>query len=303
MVWFKSKKGKFLKRRITVSPVSIYVKAINNISRIFLFFGILLTIAVLIAQIDIVQFGGKNTLLIRHSLERLHLYSDSVIDNHSLNKYDTAELREFVQKGTVFNARYNRLSLIMNAMVLIMGIMGVIFTVTSVRRYWAKVENNQSIQSFSVNVNKGIREDLGFMVEQYSHAERITVYAGDFDWINDETFKSENDRTFKEIVTSLAIKKKIRLISDESQENVKNAIGEEMYKIITENDVIKFNNNIKNLRFSIIDYSNHSHSKLIYKYEEQFSVKPLPHKMCIVLDQEDTSSILLIIKTLMEEKS
>lgn len=57
-------------------------------------------------------------------------------------------------------------------------------------------------------------DDLKVMLEYYKRAEEITVFAGDFNWINSNT-------DLKNVILSLARQNKIRLISNKDRDRVK----------------------------------------------------------------------------------
>jgi len=93
-------------------------------------------------------------------------------------------------------------------------------------------------------------DDIAVMIREYSSAQSVTVFGGDFSWMRGDKHPPDKVRKIRALVKQLASSKKIRFISYRTELVVEKSIGADLSKEIA--SVISYNEKLVGLRASFI---------------------------------------------------
>lgn len=110
---------------------------------------------------------------------------------------------------------------------------------------------------FATHLIKSDQDDFDIMSKYYSGAQRVTVYAGDFDWL-------KNNEKISETVSRLISEGRIYFVSSKSATEVREAIGTDLFDSVKHR--LSFQNS-SDMRGSIIEHEGNVRT-FIYRYRE-----------------------------------
>jgi hypothetical protein len=156
-----------------------------------------------------------------------------------------------------------------------------IYTVFQFRR---RLREQSSIRSAPVD-ETGV-DDIRIMSRFYKHADSVDVFSGDFSWIKDNVGVQGDLRK---------IKSKVRLISHKSRENVRQAVGDPLFK--------EFQNHFlfdcpKRLKCSFVTYQ--GEDVFLFKAAKIVGLNTAD-TVCVLRSSDESRPILTALRQLTEQ--
>ncbi len=183
--------------------------------------------------------------------------------------------------------RYERqMTIIKDSAIFLVTIFTLVLTFYSARKARKEISESHGIQMIDI-VNPG--DEIKILLKHYKGAHKVTVFSGDFSWIN------ENDE-MTTIITTLSDHDKLLLISSQKQEVLSKTIGPPLLPQLLSKKQLSFDNH-NDLRCSWIKHIRGY--TLIYKTGEIDAEGGLQHeKLCVVIEKEDTKYLLDVMNSL-----
>ncbi len=209
-----------------------------NASIFLLVFVLIVFFLIIFLHQSIVLSGGKPPILFQ-------IFSDIVLNTLGL------EGTSAQQASTVV---VNFLAVSLSIFAAMLPASFYLITRASLKRQLANIlaEN-----PFTTHHIKSDKDDFEVMSKYYAGAQRITVYAGDFDWLKN------NEKINKNIIRLIS-EGRINLVSSKTATEVREAVGSELFDLAKKH--LYFQNS-SDMRGSIIEYEGNVRT-FIYRYKE-----------------------------------
>lgn len=228
-----------LQRPQNVVPKTVLsILSFLNASVLLLIFAFVLCFLAVFLHQSIVLSGGAPPVW-------LNSFSDFLLDSLGLQGTSAPQASSVV---------VNFLAVSLSIFAAILPVSVFLITRASIKRQIAQIlaEN-----PFATHLIKSGDDDFDIMSKYYFGAQRVTVYAGDFDWL-------KNNEKISGTVSRLISEGKIFLVSSKTAGEVREAIGADLFDSVKK--YLSFQNS-SDMRGSIIEYEGNVRT-FIYRYRE-----------------------------------